>query len=92
MLGSVVDCVTMAAVVEEEMMEELSYYWWTGHPGSVLPVRMWSECHEGEVVVVVVVAGMGVEPLPQSHCYSASHHQGDSAPAYIFSDESSYCT
>lgn len=91
MLGNVVDCVTVAAVVEVEM-KELSSYWWTGHPGSVLPVRMWSECHEGEVVVVVVVEEMDVEPLPQSHCYPTSHHQGDSAPAYIFSDGSSYCT
>lgn len=74
------------------MEEKFSECVWTGHPGSSLAVRKWSECHEGGVVVVGVEVVMGVLLLPPQHCYPAAHHLGDPAPAHIFSDESSYCT
>lgn len=82
----------MIRVGEVEMEEEFSECLWTGHPGSTLAVRKWSECHEGEVVVVEVEGVADVVKLPPQHCYPASHHLGDPAPAHIFSDGSSYCT
>lgn len=92
MLASEADHVMTAAKTGAEMEEELFECWWMGHPGSALPVRKLSECHEHVLVVVVELEVLDVLPLPHQHCHPTSHHSDDLAPAHTFSDGSSYCT